>query len=697
LRFVIRLIVVFVGLGFVAVAQNTLGDLSGQVTDASGAVVPGATVTVKNLDTGTVLQITTDDSGRFATRVPLGRYDITVLSPGFKKYVEPNISVSVGQTKNINIVMSVGNIAEAVTLTSGFSSVELTWNAWAEPASPSPSFSPVSFLEPGGKNYSLILDLAAFAYSDGPDTYSRGVGGKVREWLLSSKAPDTELKLLVIPDEKFFEPLPSTQRAITLPVDLKQLRRALKAGVQVTREPFEILKGNPKAGFSFGRVSLNLRTRSQEGVGSVAIALWADGTLPVDELSIPLCVAADAKKAEQCKEGDGLQDSLSGIDPIRVSAQQRAFAMKPNAALHFIELDSATTVGVFRDNAWPAGRYVSWSLGKSTKTIRNYLQQTLLPDFDRATNETELIPVGKALFNLLFPSTDARDARDAREAFAEFIRSQTGKRDAANPPSIFVRVLSDDRDDPPFLVPLGLMVHDINGQKDFLGFHFRMQTPLQIQDYQPHIRCIANWVVLAPPANASGVPKELNDALEQFSHWHDKWEFKPITNIPALIEWAEEDIGEKMPLSLFLLAHQDSNTLYFANSPRLQSEGILRRFKTPSVAIVNGCSTSAPGSSAIVEKLNSRGVSTVIATAAKVHPRLAGDFFSVLGDYLTTDTSGEAYPLGVAHFLTLQKLRRMAPSGTETAYGAKVLAYELLGNSNVRVCSPPLRSRQSGR
>jgi hypothetical protein len=429
-------------------------------------------------------------------------------------------------------------------------------------------------------------------------------------------------------------------------------------------------------------------------VGSVGIALWADGTVPVDELSIPLCVAAEAKTAKQCKGSDELQDLLSGIDPIRVSAQQRAFAMKPNAALHFIELDSATTVGVFRDNAWPAGKYVSWSLGKSTKTIRNYLQQTLLPDFDRATNETQLIPVGKALFNLLFPSPSARDAR---EAFAEFIRSQTDHPDAANPPSIFVRVLSDDRDDSPFLVPLGLMVHDIGGQTDFLGFHFRIQTPLHIQDYQPYTRCIGNWIVLAPPANASGIPRELNDAREQFSHWHDKWEFEPISDIDALIEWAEKDIGEKMPLSLFLLAHQNSNALYFADSPRLQSEGIERRFKAPSVAIVNGCATGAPGSSAIVEKLNSRGVSTVIATAGKVHPRLAGDFFSVLGDHLSTNTSGETYPLGVAHFLSLQKLRRMAPSGTETAYGAKVLAYQLLGNSGVRVCSPPRKSRQSGR
>jgi hypothetical protein len=677
---------------FLGTPQNSTGDISGSIRDSQGVAVSNARVEIKNRETGVVWQIVTDESGRFVISVPPGIYDLTVFSPGFKEYKESNLTVSLSQSKTVEITMSVGAVSETVEVVSaGFASVELTWNAWAEPASPSPSFAPVPFLEPGGKNYSLILDLSAFAYSDGPNTYSRGVGAKVKEWLLKSKAPDTDLKLVIIPDEKYFEPLAATDRAKTMRVDLKRLRKALKEGVKAAEEPFKVLQETPEVDFSFGRVSVNLRTRSLEGEGAVAIALWADGVVPIDEVSIPLCLARDAEAAGRCDTGEALHDSLAGIDPIRAAAQQQAFAMKPDAALHFIELDSSTTVGVFRDNAWPEGKYVNWTLTRNPKEISDYLQQTLLPNFDRAANESELIPVGSELYNLLFPTPNASEAR---AAFAEFVRSHPDREDPANPPSIFVRVLSNKRDDPPFLVPLGLMVHDFNGRKDFLGFHFRIQTPLEIQDYLPSAKCIANWVVLAPPVNSSGVPQELTDARNHFSDWYAKWRFKEISAIPDLIEWAGEDVDETTPVSLFLLAHQDSNSLYFQDSPRLGSEGIQRHFKEPSVAIVNGCATGAPGTSAIVQKLNSRSVSTIIATAAKVDPNLAGDFFSVLADYLTSNPAGKEYPLGIAHFLTLKKLRRTAPDGIQPPYGAKALAYELLGNSSVRVCAPPPKSRR---
>ena len=78
-------------------------------------------------------------------------------------------------------------------------------------------------------------------------------------------------------------------------------------------------------------------------------------------------------------------------------------------------------------------------------------------------------------------------------------------------------------------------------------------------------------------------------------------------------------------------------------------------------------------------------MSAVIATAAKVEPPLAGDFFAKLANYLTKDPAGKQPPLEVAHFLTLQELRRMAPDANTYPYGAKVLAYELLGNSETVV------------
>lgn len=710
---------------FLAMAQQTLSEISGVVIDPTGALIPGALVRIKNKNTGVEQQVRTNEEGRYKASVPVGLYDLTVEIPGFKRMEVSDVAVVLGQSKSINFAIGMREPSESLALppppqpppqpppgnaggsvsaggpgakegagadwkgpAAGFTRVELTWNAWAEPASPTPSFSPVPFLEPQDKSYSLVLDLAALAYGDGSDLFHRSARDTLRDWVLKSNAPDVDLKLLIIPDERFFK---TTSRIVTLRIDLKRLRQAFKSGVDVSRDPFEMLRENATRDFSFGRVQINLRTLGQEGTGSVAIALWADGVMPVDELSIPLCVASNAEAAKKCEIRQSLQDSLSGIDPVRAAAQREASALRPDAALHFIELDSSTQVGIFRDNAWPEGQFVSWRLAKSAKATRQYLQQTLLHDFDEALTDSDLSLVGLQLYNLLFPTPDAADAQ---KAFADFIRRNRDRKDPANPPSIFVRMLSDDNDDPPFLIPLGVMVHDFDGKEDFLGFHFRIQTPLEIQDYQPYSKCIGSWVVVAPPANASGVPSELNEARAHFSDWFKTWNLEPISGMRPFIDWARQNVSETNPVSLFILAHQDSNSLFYGPSPRLGSELIVRRFKTPSVAVVNGCATGAPGSSLIVQKLNSRGVSAVIATAGKVDRHLAGDFFSVLGDFLTRNPAGREYPLGVAHFLTLQKLRNMTPASSNSAYGAKVLAYELLGNSSLRICSPPRRSRK---
>jgi len=687
-------VVVFLCLLVMAKPPDT--QITGRVTGANGVPVPDVTVTIKNQESGVVQEVTTDKFGIFRASVSPGVYQITVNLPRDGAKIS-DVTVALGESKSINFVTKsdeplqhIGDEAAppppkptaAAAPSAGFARAELTWNAWAEPVSRTPSFSPVPFLEPKDKSYSLILDLAALAYGNGPDVFHQAAGDALKDWVLKSNAPNVDLTLLIIPDKRFFK---TTEQIATLPIDLNRLRQAFKNGVDVPGNPFELLRENETRDFSFGRVQINLRTRTQEGTGSVAIALWADGVMPVDEISIPLCVASNAEAAKKCVTHPSVQDSLAGIDPVRAAAQREASSLRPDGALHFIELDSSTQVGIFRDNAWPEGKYVSWSLAQSAKATRQYLQQTLLHNFDEAVTDADLSVVGSDLYNLLFPP----DETEARKAFAEFIRSHRDLKDPANPPSIFVRMLSDNNDEPPFLIPLGVMVHDFDGKKDFLGFHFRIQTPLEIQDYQPYSKCIGSWVVVAPPANASGVPKELNDARGHFSDWFKTWDFEPLGGMEPFIDWVGKDVSEADPISLFILAHQDSNTLYYESNPRLAAASIVRQFKTPSVAVVNGCSTGAPGSSLIVQKLNARGVSAVIATSAKVNVDLAGDFFAVLGDFLTKTPPGKEYPLGVAHFLTLQKLRDMAPQSGNSAYGAKVLAYELLGNSSLLVCSPP--------
>ena len=96
-------------------AQITTGVIQGTVLDASGAVVPGATVEIKNLDTNYTRTLTSDEDGRFvALQIPPGRYEATVTKSGFAKLVQQNITVTVGHAVTFTANMKVAAATETV-------------------------------------------------------------------------------------------------------------------------------------------------------------------------------------------------------------------------------------------------------------------------------------------------------------------------------------------------------------------------------------------------------------------------------------------------------------------------------------------------------------------------------------------------------------------------------------------------------
>jgi hypothetical protein len=102
-------------------AQTTTGSISGTVTDQTGAVVPGATVTVKS-ESGQEYTATTNDSGVFTIPgVPGGSptYTLTVSAAGFKKYVVTNVKVDVATPATVNAQLEAGSVEETVTVASG--------------------------------------------------------------------------------------------------------------------------------------------------------------------------------------------------------------------------------------------------------------------------------------------------------------------------------------------------------------------------------------------------------------------------------------------------------------------------------------------------------------------------------------------------------------------------------------------------
>lgn len=131
---VCRLAVAFVlvtGCGLpAAFAQTTTATLQGVVRDASHAVRPGATVTLRNVNTGFVRPTTTNAEGAYViTYVPTGTYDLTVELTGFKTIKREGLRFEVGQQTTLDLSLEVANVAESVTVVAASPVVETTKSA----------------------------------------------------------------------------------------------------------------------------------------------------------------------------------------------------------------------------------------------------------------------------------------------------------------------------------------------------------------------------------------------------------------------------------------------------------------------------------------------------------------------------------------------------------------------------------------
>jgi hypothetical protein len=92
--------------------------ISGRVEDATGASVAGATITVKNLETGATRVVTTDDTGTYkAVALPVGPQEVKAEKAGFKAAVRTGIDLIVAQVAQINLRLEVGEFTQIVTVT----------------------------------------------------------------------------------------------------------------------------------------------------------------------------------------------------------------------------------------------------------------------------------------------------------------------------------------------------------------------------------------------------------------------------------------------------------------------------------------------------------------------------------------------------------------------------------------------------
>ncbi len=118
------LVVAAVNFGF---SQTGRSRINGTVTDASGAVVPGVTVTAKNEATGVTYTQVTTDAGLFAfPDLPAGSYSITAELPGFKTIKKTNNILEVNTPLTVNLVLEVGEMSQVVNVEGGYEKLQTT-------------------------------------------------------------------------------------------------------------------------------------------------------------------------------------------------------------------------------------------------------------------------------------------------------------------------------------------------------------------------------------------------------------------------------------------------------------------------------------------------------------------------------------------------------------------------------------------
>jgi len=130
LRFGAIVLTLFITMGGFAAAANAQAvgaALSGLITDERGGAVPGATVTIKNVGTGVVREVSTNGDGFYsAPNLLPGAYEVRVTAQGFQTHVQKEISLTVGAQQALNLSLKVGQLNQTVEVSAAPPSVQTT-------------------------------------------------------------------------------------------------------------------------------------------------------------------------------------------------------------------------------------------------------------------------------------------------------------------------------------------------------------------------------------------------------------------------------------------------------------------------------------------------------------------------------------------------------------------------------------------
>ncbi len=159
-----------------SIAQTQTGSITGTITDATGAVLVGASVTVTNAGTGVSQTVTTDAQGRYLVALlPVGTYEVKASLTGFKSVLHKGVRLTIGATPVVDFTLSVGEATTSVTVEGQVSQVETTTAA----VSSLVSSQQVSQLPLNGRNFTQLISLSPGVQllNNSSNGGKQGVGG----------------------------------------------------------------------------------------------------------------------------------------------------------------------------------------------------------------------------------------------------------------------------------------------------------------------------------------------------------------------------------------------------------------------------------------------------------------------------------------------------------------------------------------
>lgn len=162
-------------------SQLSTGIIAGTVTDNSGAVVPEATITIRNEGTSATITTTSNADGTFiSAAVPIGTYTITVTKTGFSTYTEKSVEVHPTQVASVNPQLKLGTVTQQVQVSASAAQVQ---TSTAEVSS-EVSSREVKTLPLNGRNFESLSTLMPGVTNIAPDT-AQVQGGFIQTNIMS--------------------------------------------------------------------------------------------------------------------------------------------------------------------------------------------------------------------------------------------------------------------------------------------------------------------------------------------------------------------------------------------------------------------------------------------------------------------------------------------------------------------------------